>query len=258
MEHGTHQNVGGTQQGHTAQEAAAGATGKGPGGGGTGSQGGQDGGANATVSSVAARNSERDATDRYNICPECLVPMPLFRPSCEDGEAYRQCPGCKTQYQVQEHKVFGKVEPGGHQQISTAYGFEKVAELTARETDRDFVHFVGAGGGGSSPSGDERIRKKNVLEIANDLTSGDRRKAYGHAYHNHATVAEVWSLQIRHKLKEPLTAREAAFMMVGLKFAREIGNPGKVKDNLVDQCGYNRVLEEIDEYLKQHPEQEAG
>lgn len=77
---------------------------------------------------------------------------------------------------------------------------------------------------------------KSILLEAEHIINGPRREAYGPAEQSFARIAQVWSLQIEKKLKEPLTSHEVAMLMVGFKLVRESNSHGR--DNLVDICGY--------------------
>lgn len=88
---------------------------------------------------------------------------------------------------------------------------------------------------------------RNVLMQANAIAGQDRSRDYGHPYENHRRIAEVWNMQIGKKLHAPITPREVALMMVGLKLAREANTPKY--DNLVDAAGYIKCVEMIDQWM---------
>ena len=86
---------------------------------------------------------------------------------------------------------------------------------------------------------------KSILQEAEEVTSGDRNEAYGHALDNHLDIAAIWSVILRKSLKEGVNVspEQAALMMIGLKIARE-GHAHR-RDNLVDMAGYAKCADEI-------------
>ena len=82
---------------------------------------------------------------------------------------------------------------------------------------------------------------KNVLEEANEITSGARRKSYGHPRENFDYTAKLWSAYLGFEL----AGEDVGMLMILLKIAREAHN--KKRDNLVDICGYARTLELYEE-----------
>ncbi|MDE2102854.1 MAG: hypothetical protein KGL39_36760 [Patescibacteria group bacterium] len=87
-------------------------------------------------------------------------------------------------------------------------------------------------------------KKKSILEEALCVSGESRQRDYGHPKINHERIAAVWNMQLGPKLKAPISAREVALMMIGLKLAREVNTPKR--DNLVDIAGYVNCLEMID------------
>ena len=83
-----------------------------------------------------------------------------------------------------------------------------------------------------------------LLSMAKELISGDRREAYGPAKESFERIACYWSQYIGYTV----TSRDVAMMMVLFKVARE-SNSHKT-DNLVDIAGYAALAEEceVDEY----------
>jgi hypothetical protein len=93
--------------------------------------------------------------------------------------------------------------------------------------------------------------REAILTEAAGLITGDRNKTYGSPTENFSNTAALWSVQIGHKLTEPLTAAEVAQLMVQLKMARMIAQPKR--DNFVDAAGYIACgweCEEADSALK--------
>jgi len=87
-------------------------------------------------------------------------------------------------------------------------------------------------------------KKINILEEANKITSGDRRKDYGDVKENVEQVAKVCS----ELLKKDLSAKDISLIMIVLKLCREAYC--SKRDNAVDIAGYAWVLSEVvnDEY----------
>ena len=69
-----------------------------------------------------------------------------------------------------------------------------------------------------------------------ELVNGSRQEDYGPPAKNYAGIAAVWSGLLAQKLSSPITAEEAALMMVGLKIQRQCMKPKR--DNMVDAHGY--------------------
>ena len=89
------------------------------------------------------------------------------------------------------------------------------------------------------------MSSSKILQEADEIAGESRSRDYGHPKENHERIAGIWNGLLSGILKRPLTAREAALMMIGLKLAREINTPKR--DNLVDICGYVKCIEMIDE-----------
>lgn len=81
--------------------------------------------------------------------------------------------------------------------------------------------------------------EKSILQEAEEIVGGPRREAYGSAKESFERIAAVWSAVLKH----PVTAAQVAQCMIGLKLCREANKPGR--DNLVDICGYARLMEMI-------------
>jgi hypothetical protein len=82
-------------------------------------------------------------------------------------------------------------------------------------------------------------KEKTITQEANEIINGPRREAYGDARESFAAIADVWG----RVLKRPVTAREVALCMIGLKLLRESNRHGR--DNLVDICGYAELAEKV-------------
>lgn len=87
-----------------------------------------------------------------------------------------------------------------------------------------------------------------VLDEAMAVTSGDRRRDYGHPIHNFQRIADFWNTFLHDKLKdgEFVMPEDTAQMMILVKVAREMNTPKR--DNLVDICGYARTIEMMSQY----------
>jgi hypothetical protein len=85
-------------------------------------------------------------------------------------------------------------------------------------------------------------KQKSILETAMEITSGDRRRDYGHPSENFERIVRLWNtyLGIRKKPNEPISIEDCAWMMILMKIARDVNTPQI--DNLVDTCGYARTL----------------
>lgn len=88
------------------------------------------------------------------------------------------------------------------------------------------------------------MKKEQILERAAQLVTGNRQQDYGDCYNNHAHIADFWTVYLsgRYGLVEPLTAEDAANMMVLLKVARTATT--KKRDNFIDMAGYAAIAGE--------------
>lgn len=68
---------------------------------------------------------------------------------------------------------------------------------------------------------------------------GERDAAYGAPTQNLANTAEMWTAQLRHKLRAGAVVEphEVAALLISLKLARLVASPGK-RDNWLDVAGY--------------------
>ena len=83
----------------------------------------------------------------------------------------------------------------------------------------------------------------DVLEDAARVIHGPRRQSYGPVEESFDALAQVLSVVLRKKLKEPLTCREVGLMMISLKLCRESAEHDR--DNLVDLAGYAALTERV-------------
>lgn len=98
---------------------------------------------------------------------------------------------------------------------------------------------------------------ESILEEAHRLTHGPRQADYGHPLDDYTRTAALVSAMLAHKLKEPLSAHDAALIQVCVKLSREINRPKR--DNAVDGAGYfwvaHACLEEADRRAAQTTEE---
>lgn len=79
-----------------------------------------------------------------------------------------------------------------------------------------------------------------IIDHADKLVTGDRAAQHGNKLVNHINLAKLWSAF----LEVPITAEQAAIMMVLLKVARtKTGNLNR--DDFVDMVGYAGIAGEI-------------
>lgn len=96
---------------------------------------------------------------------------------------------------------------------------------------------------------DKVTKPRSILQEADEIAGKDRSRDYGHPYENHRRIADIWNVQLGPKLKTPISPREVALMMIGLKLAREVNT--QKRDNLVDCAGYVKMVDMIDEVIAQ-------
>lgn len=92
----------------------------------------------------------------------------------------------------------------------------------------------------------KKIVPISILEEAHNLIYGDREKTYGAPGRNATNTVQMWSLYIYQKygVNVPLTQDDFCLMMVQLKTARLINDPGH-RDSQVDLAGYAGLLNKI-------------
>ena len=77
------------------------------------------------------------------------------------------------------------------------------------------------------------MKRTEVLNKANQITTGERQEAYGTPEDNFTKIAALWSAY----LDTLVTPEDVASMMILLKTAR-ISSGQRVADNWVDIAGY--------------------
>jgi hypothetical protein len=85
------------------------------------------------------------------------------------------------------------------------------------------------------------LKTENVLQEADRITSGDRRKEYGSVKQSFGTIARLWSTVLGFQV----TPMQVALCMIQLKVARQMN--GHKRDSLVDIAGYARTAEMLEE-----------
>ena len=84
---------------------------------------------------------------------------------------------------------------------------------------------------------------ETILEEAELIVGGDRRKEYGDVRVSFMRIADMWSGYLGYQI----TVSDVAHMMILMKVSRNAKN--FKRDNLVDICGYARCAEMLLEGL---------
>ena len=100
---------------------------------------------------------------------------------------------------------------------------------------------------GALPQPDmSKPQRVKTLEIAINLTAGDRDKAYGPPYHNLSDCALLWDAYLAIRNDKPLDAEAVAWLNVLQKVARSC-QPGYHPDNYTDAAAYSAIAGECRE-----------
>lgn len=85
----------------------------------------------------------------------------------------------------------------------------------------------------------EDLRKKPMLQRANELIGGDRQRDYGNKLQNFSQIAMLWQGTLAPKLQaaEKITPEEVALCMMQVKIARLSKSPDHA-DSILDIAGY--------------------
>ena len=83
----------------------------------------------------------------------------------------------------------------------------------------------------------------DVLEDAARVIHGPRRQSYGPVEESFDALAQVLSVVLRKKLKEPLDEHDVGLMMLSHKLVRE--SNAHERDNLRDLAGYAALTERV-------------
>lgn len=79
------------------------------------------------------------------------------------------------------------------------------------------------------------MTRKDILDAAEKIVTGERQQTYGDPEDNFGTIAQMWEAY----LGVPISAMDVSMMMVLLKVARVSGRPDLTTiDNFIDICGY--------------------
>ena len=84
------------------------------------------------------------------------------------------------------------------------------------------------------------VHRKEILETALELTTGDRNKSYGDPYDNLQRTANIW----KEILGCDVSASQVALCMVGIKIARLVETPNHL-DSFVDGAAYMAIAGEV-------------
>lgn len=110
--------------------------------------------------------------------------------------------------------------------------------------DEDAEAFLKRAGDYLATIPDEELDPRQIALKAVSLVYGARNKSYGHPADDYNRTAALWSDWLGEDiLKRPLTASEAAVMMILLKLSRE--RHASKPDNRVDMHGYTIVYDRI-------------
>lgn len=86
---------------------------------------------------------------------------------------------------------------------------------------------------------------ETILQEAERIINGDRRKDYGPVEESFRNIAARWTLELGDKLKEPLTAYDVVHLMVQMKLSR--AKNGFHRDSYVDIAGYVGHTDKLEE-----------
>ena len=87
------------------------------------------------------------------------------------------------------------------------------------------------------------MTRSECLDAAKAAVTGERERQYGNPEDNFKMIADLWTVLLRDKLTDFLTAKDVAEMMIQFKIARARGGEFKL-DNYVD-IGYAACAAEI-------------
>jgi hypothetical protein len=82
-----------------------------------------------------------------------------------------------------------------------------------------------------------------LLREADEVINGPRRVSYGPVEESFDALAQVLSVVLRKKLKEPLDEHDVGLMMLSHKLVRE--SNAHERDNLRDLAGYAALTERV-------------
>ena len=101
---------------------------------------------------------------------------------------------------------------------------------------------------------DSGMNRRDILDAALALITGDRDRDYGAARDNFDAIAAAWTLQLGPKLARGLTAEDVAMCMAQLKLMRLRTTPNH-PDSWIDLAGYAALGGEVSEtrLMQQEP-----
>jgi len=86
-------------------------------------------------------------------------------------------------------------------------------------------------------------KREEILNEAAKLITSDRQEQYGPPEENFQNIADAWNIQLKKKLKEPLTPADVAIAMALLKIVRNIA--GYKEDSAIDGAAYLALYAEL-------------
>lgn len=91
--------------------------------------------------------------------------------------------------------------------------------------------------------------ESTILKKADEIAGHARSRDYGHPYHNHRRIADIWTVQAENILKPGVkfTPDLVVLMMIGLKLARLANSPNH-EDSMLDVCGYAKCWDMVRRY----------
>ena len=89
------------------------------------------------------------------------------------------------------------------------------------------------------------MKRSEILDAARKCVCGDREQDYGSPENNFRTIALLWMVYLRDRLKADIRPEDVAAMLSLLKIARIASGHAK-SDNWVDLAGYAACGGEIE------------
>jgi hypothetical protein len=95
-------------------------------------------------------------------------------------------------------------------------------------------------------SGQEEFDQLWLVEALR-LVRGERRRQYGHVFHNWKRLRHMWSLILGVKV----SYTQLAYCIMAMKMCRELTNPHPKGDNNRDIAGYIQCLQDVEMMAKE-------
>ena len=89
------------------------------------------------------------------------------------------------------------------------------------------------------------MKRSEILDAARKCVCGEREKEYGSPENNFHTIALLWMVYLRDRLKADIRPEDVAAMLALLKIAR-IASGNAKEDNWIDLAGYAACGGEIE------------